>query len=607
MKDEVNNLYMNTTYCCEITKYDQWLTDTVREVLKHEPPTDDKVLDYVNKVYDDTFFYDPSMKKCKASMTGIFTEYRRLYPRGTKIQEIRQFNMLVFGKIAELRNSCTNFTDMIKKWNPAPRKFAEAVSRLFFNVNNNDETLEYVRKFFANIHYNMGNKSFRKQGTVLYLLGQDIGGQGKGYFMDSLKKWLDLRHISNSVVNITGSWFGKEFNTNLVGFVPECEYRYLDHTEVNNIIDNVDYTVKIKCVPEYYARSNMTIIAGSNHRPVEHNNRRFGVVEYNRYPYSRWTPEEKTGHDISDRTELFDTLFYTVPTTEYCMADSSTKYNYDDYIILGKLIELYNEDELDDDTAYTKSALYEKIVSLGLDKDEYDHVTKKNIELFMMKLVYSNKVKDYMNMGTHRFKGLKSFLIEAVTEVQDEATGTPIDACVSRWETILNEIPDDQEIDVIEEQEPVKEEVKEDNKKIDLDTAEGLEIYERYANDIQGLINDCMEYVRTCDLFKPEEFIQNSLEMVGNKAAEAINYALSHRFPYMSIRIEHDFKSDRCWIDTCISYSSVGLLYEIAHVDSNGNIVCSWSSGLEDAVKRLTNLIAYKLARKDINNGMRNI
>jgi hypothetical protein len=48
-----------------------YIPDTVREVLKHEPPTDDKVIDYVNKVYDDTFFYDPSMKKCKAAMTGI--------------------------------------------------------------------------------------------------------------------------------------------------------------------------------------------------------------------------------------------------------------------------------------------------------------------------------------------------------------------------------------------------------------------------------------------------------------------------------------------------------------------------------------------------------
>jgi hypothetical protein len=607
MKEEVNNLYMNTTHCCEITKYDQWLTDTVREVLKHEPPTDDKVIDYVNKVYDDTFFYDPSMKKCKAAMTGIFTEYRRLYPRGTRIQDIRQFNMLVLSKIAELRNSCANFTDMIKKWNPAPKKFAESVSKLFFNVNNNDETLEYVRKFFANIHYNMGNKSFRKQGTVLYLLGQDIGGQGKGYFMDALKKWLDLRHISNSVVNITGSWFGKEFNNNLVGFVPECEYRYLDHTVVNNIIDNVDYTVKIKCVPEYSARSNMTIIAGSNHRPVEKNNRRFGVVEYNRYPYSRWTPEEKAAHDISDRTELFDTLFYTVPTAEYCMADSSVKYNYDDNIVLDKLIELYNEDELDDDTAYTKSALYDKIQSLGLDKDEYEHITKKNIEMFMMKLVYANKVKDYMNMGTHRFKGLCSFLDETAADMQRSTAGTPIEACVSRWETILNEIPEDPVIEPVNEQETVQEEIKEvkTNIKNLKELSDSGKLYEKYVNNEEELAKDCIELVRSYG--RDSKDIRHDIaESLGDSVSDAVNEVLRSKFPHLDAYTVYCIKDNSIRIDLMINQELDSSMYVATVRGEEGHEEVDWYRRLEEDVDICCQEIAIYIA---CNGGtrMRNI
>lgn len=462
--EELNNLNSKPRNC-NITEFDNWLTDTVKKILKHNPPTDDDIVKYVNREYDDTFFYDPSMKKPKTTMNGFMYEYKQLNPRGTRIQDLKQFRALVLSKVSELRNFGDNFKDMIKKWNPRPKAFAEAVSKLFFNVHNNEETLEAVRRFFANIQYNIGNKKFYKQGTILYLYSKDIGGVGKGYFMDALKIYLNSHNMANSNVNIFGPWYGREFNSNIVGFVSECEYRYLDHNIVNNIVDNVEYTVKIKFEPEYSAHSYITIIAGSNHRPVEKNNRRFGIVEYNVYPYSRWTAEEKASHNSDSYDELFDTLMNTVPVEPYYMMDTSLKDNYDDTIIYGALCELYNEG-LIEDKAYTKKALYDMITSGGCDSDEYEHITKKNIELYMLKLVERGQIKDYPNMGTHRYRGILEFVSNTIQDNIHKEDSTPISECKNRWDNILKDMPEDIIVETVQKPE-IPEEPEEDYDEID--------------------------------------------------------------------------------------------------------------------------------------------
>ena len=535
--EELNNLSSKPRNC-NITEFDNWLTDTVKKILKHNPPTDDDIVKYVNNEYDNTFFYDPSIKKPKTTMNGFMYEYRQLNPRGTRIQDLKQFKALILSKVSELRNFGDNFKDTVKKWNPRPKAFAEAVSKLFFNVHNNEETLEAVRRFFANIQYNIGNKKFYKQGTILYLDSKDIGGVGKGYLMDALRIYLNNHNIANSNVNIFGPWYGREFNSNIVGFVSECEYRYLDHNIVNNIVDNVDYTVKIKFEPEYSAHSYITIIAGSNHRPVEKNNRRFGIVEYNVYPYSRWTAEEKTSHNRDDYDELFDTLMNTVPVEPYYVMDTSLKDNYDDSIIYGALCELYNEGLIEDKT-YTKKALYDMITSVGCDSDEYEHITKKNIELYMLKLVQRGQIKDYPNMGTHRYRGILEFISNTIQDNIPKEDSTPISECTNRWDNILKDMPEDVIVETVQEPE-ISEEPEEDHDEIDYNKTMQELFPDMFDSEVHEIKNKEGEVQFTYIMYR----CNNNTDKYIDKLEDIVDSNIKAKFPQVPFELEGCIKDE---------------------------------------------------------------
>ena len=136
----------------EITSFDKLQEQEIKKIVESNINiTNDNLYDKLVTWKASIYWY--SVESGCPARDGT-TYYPRMNPIGNRksIKEWKSEIESIAAKYRTVDKQCKSFVD---NWNPNPYKFAKAVSKLFFNITNNEEALENVRKHFANIQYNI--------------------------------------------------------------------------------------------------------------------------------------------------------------------------------------------------------------------------------------------------------------------------------------------------------------------------------------------------------------------------------------------------------------------------------------------------------------------
>lgn len=425
-------------------QYEEWLKHQVKCIVEDYPEISDVgLIELVNDKYNDTFFYDEMQYKVKQEGEELVKYFSRMNPKGTSRQDIKEFINTILSLKAQVMPFTRKFTGLVSQWNPDKKKFAKNVAKVFFNVTNNEGTLEAVRKFFANLQYNMGNPHFTAQQSLLYLLSKDFGGTGKTYFIEQLVKWANERKLPTCHANVDTAYLGREFNNSLIGYVSDYNPSRQVFETLNQLVDNVTYISKQKYQNEIELESRITFVMGSNYMVQDGNSRRWSVVDYNIYPYSEWTSAERSKASNVDYMNVFDTLLNSVPAEKFKVTQQADK---NDRSVQWEEILLEMREELDDRKKYSSKGLW-VLAEPHMTSEQNKYLTLKSLRMFLAELGAKKKIIQYMDSrGNSQYSKLVTY-IDSISqdefeEVNYAVTGTPIDQCKSRWNQIISSLDD---------------------------------------------------------------------------------------------------------------------------------------------------------------------
>lgn len=253
----------------DISKYNHERLELVKSLVQANPIISDeevynKVIDWINNTrFEDYTSYTFDKK------TGqkVYATARPIAASGKAYKDLE---LDLIQEAAQYRTFDKVYSNWVDNWNPNPYKFTKAVSKLFFNINNNEEALENIRKFFANIQYNMGNSHFTPQQSMLYLVSECVGGVGKGHFLNKLKDWCNKHNLKNTTFKFEPNWVSSVYSTNLIGISEEYTPNYrVSADDINPIIDNTDYQSRVKMMNSVNLPSRITMVVGSNYLPTD--------------------------------------------------------------------------------------------------------------------------------------------------------------------------------------------------------------------------------------------------------------------------------------------------------------------------------------------------
>lgn len=143
---------MNNNNMMEISQFDRFQESLVNKIVSDNPSiTDDKVYDEMVKAINNIQWYTESSGQLRKD-GSIY--YPPMNPIGGR-KNYKEWYIELQQIASKYRTFDKQFKSFVDNWNPNPYKFAQAVSKLFFNISNNEEALENVRKHFANIQYNI--------------------------------------------------------------------------------------------------------------------------------------------------------------------------------------------------------------------------------------------------------------------------------------------------------------------------------------------------------------------------------------------------------------------------------------------------------------------
>ena len=425
-------------------QYEEWLRYTVKNIVENKPEISNGcLLELVDDKYNDVFFYDNSMYKVKQEGDELVKCFTRMNPKGTTRQDIKEFSNTVFSLKDQYTTFSKKYNGVVTNWNPDKKKFAKNVAKIFFNVSNNEETLEAVRKFFANLQYNMGNKYFKAQQSLLYLLSKDFGGTGKTYFMERLTEWATARNISTVEASVDSTYIGPEFSKTLIGTIGDYTPTRQVFETLNRLVDNVTYTCRQKYKDDCNLTSRITFVMGSNYMVQDGNSRRWSVVDYNIYPYSEWTVNERSKAAEVDYMKVFDTLLNTVPVDNFKVTKHADK---NDRSAQWEEIFISMRDDLYETKKYRAKGLW-LLAEPHMTSEQTKYLTLKSLRMFLTELCSKKKIVRYIDKrGNSEFSKLVTYIdsIESdeFEEVNYSLTGTPIAQCKTRWEEIISELDD---------------------------------------------------------------------------------------------------------------------------------------------------------------------
>lgn len=440
----MNTNISNKEHAIKTIQYEEWLRYTVKNIVEDKPEISDAcLLELVDDKYNDVYFYDNSQYKVKQEGEELVKCFTRMNPKGTTRQDIKEFTNTVLSLKDQYTTFSKKYNDIVSKWNPDKKKFAMNVAKIFFNVSNNEETLEAVRKFFANLQYNMGNKHFKAQQSLLYLLSKDFGGTGKTYFMERLTEWAAARNISTAEASVDTTYIGPEFSKTLIGTIGDYTPARQVFETLNRLVDNVTYTCRQKYKDDCNLTSRITFVMGSNYMVQDGNSRRWSVVDYNIYSYSEWTNTERAKAAEVDYMKVFDTLLNTVPVENFKVTKHTNK---NDRSAQWEEIMFEMRDELDDRKKYSSKGLW-LLAEPHMTSEQTKYLTLKSLRMFLTELGYRKKIVQYMdNKGNSQFSKLVTYIdsidSNEFEEVNYELTGTPIAQCKTRWKQIISELDD---------------------------------------------------------------------------------------------------------------------------------------------------------------------
>lgn len=423
-------------------QYEEWLRYTVKNLVEDKPEISDCcLLELVDDKYNDVFFYDNSMYKVKQEGDELVKCFTRMNPKGTSRQDIKEFSNTVLSLKDQYTTFSKKYNDVVTKWNPDKKKFAKNVAKIFFNVSNNEETLEAVRKFFANLQYNMGNKHFKAQQSLLYLLSKDFGGTGKTYFMERLTEWAAARNISTVEASVDTTYIGTEFSKTLIGTIGDYTPTRQVFETLNRLVDNVTYTCRQKYKDDCNLTSRITFVMGSNYMVQDGNSRRWSVVDYNIYPYSEWTNTERAQAAEVDYMKVFDILLNTVPVESFKVTKHADKNDRSSH---WEEIMFEMRDELDDRKKYSSKGLW-MLAEPHMTSEQTKYLTLKSLRMFLTELAAKKKIVRYMDpRGNSQFSKLVTYIdsidSDEFEEVNYAVTGTPIKNCMGRWNEIISKL-----------------------------------------------------------------------------------------------------------------------------------------------------------------------
>lgn len=136
----------------EISQFDRFQESLVNKLVTDNPNiTDDKVYDEMVKAINNIHWYTESSGQVRKDGSIYYPQMNPIGGRKNYQEWASELQQIA----SKYRTFDKKFKSFVDNWNPNPYKFAKAVSKLFFNINNNEEALENVRKHFANIQYNM--------------------------------------------------------------------------------------------------------------------------------------------------------------------------------------------------------------------------------------------------------------------------------------------------------------------------------------------------------------------------------------------------------------------------------------------------------------------
>lgn len=425
-------------------QYEEWLRYTVKNIVEDKPELSDCcLLELVDDKYNDVYFYDNSQYKVKQEGEELIKYFTRMNPKGTSRQDIKEFSNTVLSLKDQYTTFSKKYNDVVINWNPDKKKFAENVAKIFFNVSNNEETLEAVRKFFANLQYNMGNKHFKAQQSLLYLLSKDFGGTGKTYLMERLTEWAAARNISTVEASVDTTYIGPEFSKTLIGTIGDYTPTRQVFETLNRLVDNVTYTCRQKYKDDCNLTSRITFVMGSNYMVQDGNSRRWSVVDYNIYPYSEWSVNERSEASSIDYMKVFDTLLNTVPVDKFKVTKHADK---NDRSSQWEEIFIAMRDDLYDTKKYNSKRLW-MLAEPHMTSEQTKYLTLKSLRMYLAELASKKKITQYVDSrGNSQFSKLVTYIdsidSDEFEEVNYAVTGTPIKNCMARWKAIISTLDD---------------------------------------------------------------------------------------------------------------------------------------------------------------------
>lgn len=136
----------------ELTSFDKLQEEEIKKIVESNIDiTDTELYNKLVQWKSSIYWYNVE-SGCPTRNGSIY--YPRINPIGNR-KSIQEWKSEIASIASKYRTFDKKFKSFVDNWNPNPYKFAKAVSKLFFNIQNNEEALENVRKHFANIQYNI--------------------------------------------------------------------------------------------------------------------------------------------------------------------------------------------------------------------------------------------------------------------------------------------------------------------------------------------------------------------------------------------------------------------------------------------------------------------
>lgn len=455
-----------------LTHSSEALTEFVKSFYKETRITDPAA--YVDLLVQLTFI-DPNTTHTfvdEANQKFITAYKLEANPYNQMVHNYRLGSDSVKDIVSSELSKIMTFKDTVKLTHrPNEKKFLKACKLLYPNLVDHmaSKAATYTRMYVENIWANIGEDGAKHQQKVLYLLSLRTGGVGKGYLMERLKHFADTYNLPSYTMDESSDYINQDAAKALMSFMLEFTppNKYKDGKMIrtlNNIIENALYRSREPYRPEVEVKSNTTLCIGSNFRPFDTNDRRYGVVEFDTTPYFRPEIYELSDHEretfhtdwtFDDWDIVIKDLFESCPFGKIWSFDNKAtkKWYYDEEIIEQARKTLSNEayaklNDIDYHLMTVKQfadAIYYTNLSTDASPKDSDRITvKKILQSFVAKALYKPFKPVCGNNTYGKFDWVD--MLDHIGTSEEEYEGlsdlSNLDRCTKEWDNLIGEDDD---------------------------------------------------------------------------------------------------------------------------------------------------------------------